>query len=873
MRERVRMLTVTIVIGGLLAAPAAAQPHVDATLRAGQGPGWLPGGTPGSTGRVELLVRLRDADAFARVEALGNRGVRVARAEGAPLRWRDWVLVRADARGVDALRASTAVRSLHVAPPAGRPPLDRSRMLLGVDGARGAAGVSDRLTGRGVVVADLDSHVDVFHPDFFYGDAGWFDWIDTDGDGAFTAGVDAVDLDRDGEASEAEVGRVLRGAHVDFYGNPTDPLTQPTFDPAVDWIYLDTDGDGERSFGAADGFDDDDPAFGEPLFVPDDVDRDGRLEPHERLVRLGGSKLRASYVRLAHPSLPAHDHVYRRGVDLSATPGDLTGGVYGYSDTLHATGVLGILAGGVNLPSRRFVGVAPDAELLNAFELGETDAARTMWTYMQEPDVILHEYVLWTRIPLDGSDVYSTLIDESTASGVAHVCPAGNIGGAGKHTEVALGAGETAERAFEIPADTRQVELSIHGVGEGELVVEVLDDAGGVYPLEERETAVPAGDGAVYGSGETTERSTQVRYGILVEVDTSAAWRLRVRAEGGPLTVHGFLADERSGFSRGAAWTDAVEASTVAAPATADACLSVGSVPAYTASEGPWYERAGVETALQVRDYSARGPRIDGAQRPHVVAPDNPWSALSHGDLFPSRPGIFVADLGSYAVFGGTSGAGPHAAGLAALLVQSGLRGADVVDRIVERSVVDPVAGEVPNDAYGHGRIHAASALDGVVDGAAPTITLRAEPAIARPGQTIRLIPEADDPDGDAVELRWDDAYDGAWDTEYGAVEPRTVSFSSEGRRRWKVRARDATGRVAEASVSVVVDDEPPPPPDAGVPADDAAVPMGDAGPGGDDGGGDGCGCHAAGRPGSSAPFAALALVGLVAARRSRRRR
>ena len=50
------------------------------------------------------------------------------------------------------------------------------------------------LTGKGMVIGNLDAGIDVFHPSFFRPDGGLYPWIDVDKNGSFDPGTDAVDL-------------------------------------------------------------------------------------------------------------------------------------------------------------------------------------------------------------------------------------------------------------------------------------------------------------------------------------------------------------------------------------------------------------------------------------------------------------------------------------------------------------------------------------------------------------------------------------------------------------------------------------------------------------------------------------------------------
>ncbi|MEM9862444.1 MAG: S8 family serine peptidase [Myxococcota bacterium] len=730
---------------------------------------------------------------------LGQQGISVARVEGRALRYGRWTVLHGDAEAIAALDAHPDVLAVRRFAPQGLPPLNRSAERLGLPDARGAAGAVEGWTGRGVTIADLDTHVDVFHPDFFRGDAGYFDWVDVDEDGRFSIGVDGIDLDGDGAIADEEIARLLTASLLSRIATPSETLRPRGFAPSIDWVYLDANGDRTRNFGAEEGFTDATPAFGEPVFVPDDVNGNGLLDASERLIRLGSSKFRAVYTRVDSPNAPFVERVYRNGVDLSQSPADVTGGVFGFADTEHATAVLGILAGGLALPNRRHVGIAPDAELINASEVGSDQ--RLVWALMEEPDIVLHEYVNWAGVELDGTDTTSMLIDESSDLGILHVCPAGNIGGRGKHIRFEVEDGE----AWKLPIRTEAtyLQLSLYARGEGAFHAELLFDDATFADLTEETISLRTDVADVFASGMSTVRQTQQRDVTLIPATDFPflpnGWSVRIRAEGGPLVVHGMLRDEE-GFASSSFWLNGTEDSTLAWPATADRCIAVGAVPAHTRDEGIWYH--GEEAAGEVRAYSARGPRIDGDIRPHVVAPDNPWTA----DTAFGRGGAH----GGYRVFGGTSGAGPHVAGLAALLLETGVTASTVFDQITASA---RPTGEVPNNDYGFGEIHVAAALGGAQDGDSPAISLAFDPPRVAAGETARLVLVAPD----ETEARWDDGYDGVWDTDFAPSASREWATEELGALRVKVRVRDGEGRYAEAAALLVVEAAPEPV-DAGVP-------------------------------------------------------
>lgn len=882
----------TLMIVTLVAAswprPAAAQPvrpYVDPGIRSalqagrdprGQGPAQIEGRIA-----VPVTITLAAEATAADLASLAQvPGVRLRLVEGRALHRGRLVPALTTAEGLERLARRPGVARLSAGVGRGPvPPLDHTTALVGVGAARRTWVGDQSLTGRGVLLADIDTSVEIFHPDFFAADGGAYDWLDVDADGALSPGVDAVDLDADGEADPDETLRVLTAEIYDYSYGMLREARPEGFSAGWDWLYADTDLDAERGFGPAAGFDEATPAYGEPLFIVDDLDGDDELDVGERLLRLATSRIRAVYVSSAYGRIT----VYRRGVDLIELPDAPLGqGAYGMPEAMHATGVLSIAAGGVPHRGRPLTGFAPEAEIVVAYEGGYDLVSAAIWALDEGADVVLHEYAPWTTVTLDGSDELSLLVDDSTEDGVVHVCPVGNTGGARKHAMATLAAPDgTAELTFEAPRWLRATytAASLHWrPGTVTARVTLVTPGGERHELDDDYAELSVdGTWARYWRVRSAGGTGMLHLEIWDGSDPMPAgdWRFEISVEGAgsDVVVHGYLMDDVSSWGQGVAWQWAIanDVSNIGLPSTATACLAVAASAGHEGSPAEWwFQSAEGEEQGEVRVYSGRGPRIDGLQKPDLIAPDNPFAA------FP-RWADYEIGQSTYWVFGGTSGAGPHVAGAALLLAQLEPEGGgrEIIETLLEGAAADALTGEVPNTAYGFGRVSLEGALGLPAGGGVPPVLALEAQGEVGPGAVVTVHPVVSDADGDAeaAQIRWDVGYDGTWDGAFAAVADLPVEISADlAGRRLPVAAevRDETGLLDRTALWIAVplpDGDADADVDADADADSDADADADAGPDADGEprpsfttAGGSCQCEAAGG-GRGAPRAIAALL------------
>jgi subtilisin family serine protease len=483
------------------------------------------------------------------------------------------------------------------------------------------------VTGRGRLVADFDTGIEYYHPAFFFADGDTLDWIDADQSGGLTMG-DAVDLNGNEAVDPGEALRYLEATGVSIYGN------SPTaYNPSFDWLYNDADDNMSRDYGPQ--FGEGQPGYGEPLFLTLDADGDDRLDPGERLVMLGTSKVRA---------VRGRDGLVReRGVDLLQAETDYWG---------HGTGVSGILCGG--WPGiHRLSGIAPECEMIHAVNDYTSEPPflvpmeeHLAWAATYQPDVFLIEDGEWIWEYMDGSSNVETMLNEYAADeDIIQVVPAGNLATGLMHTFF----GVPGPAGFRGSQSARVIWADLLWLEPDTPVIVLRVPGGASAALALTGTTQVIGAYEVYSAFSISPRGTR-RADVRIEHSVPGTslvglYRFEVTPGGTPgYDVHGFIIDDVSSWLTASFWDQVDRRFTVTWPATADSAISV-------AAYNP-------DGDGDINDFSGWGPRIDGRTDVDIAAPGSiVYSATRAGQ-------------GCYGAFGGTSAAGPHVAGAAVLMRQ-----------------------------------------------------------------------------------------------------------------------------------------------------------------------------------------------------------
>ncbi|UCF78738.1 MAG: S8 family peptidase [Candidatus Eiseniibacteriota bacterium] len=577
-------------------------------------------------------------------------------------------------------------------------------------------GLGEHLTGKGMVIADFDTGVDVFHPHFWRADGDTLQWLDVNSNDTFDPGVDGVDLNSNSSFDAGETLRFFDGEIYDpagTFGGGGISNNDGVFQSNWDWLYNDANGNGIRDYGRSAGFDESSPTYGELMFVLMDADSDLAVDPGEELVALNSCKIIAT--------LGSGTVERVRGVDLIDTEADSHG---------QGTAVSGILVGGVRGLSR-FCGIAPDAEIIVGNFFSDVSLATLLtWATARGADVVLYEGAGFVFEPLDGSTSGELLLD-AAADSILQVTPAGNLCRGYKHAQLSLAPSGSEDLTFTAPATYGGT--SLRYIWETLLWRTPSHDVTFSLTTPELLSATLLGDGSyqnigtyqVYSLRTTSPRGTaEFDIQIYRNAGVGGDWTLNVQSSSGSEEeVNTYIADNASSWAGGVEFTNFRSTDkTVCWPATADSAFTLAS---YSTRGYEGYSGTGGGSihpgALSA--FSSRGKRVDGVSIMEIASPGN-YDVYTSRSQYPSG-----SSLGAYRQFSGTSAAGPHVAACAAIVLQAspGFMPFEVKERITTSAARDTFTGPNYNDSWGYGKIR-------ILDAVAPAIFVAEQTVPVSPG-------------------------------------------------------------------------------------------------------------------------------------------
>jgi subtilisin family serine protease len=526
-------------------------------------------------------------------------------------------------------------------------------------------------TGKGILIADFDTGIDLMHPAFFFPDGDTLEWIDVNRNGSFDAGIDGIDKNENENIDGDELLNFVSAF------SPPDQDVPPEYTPSLDWLYNDINNNQNRDFGAG-LFLESDATYGEPLYIIMDTNNNDVLNTGEKLVALNTCKVRKVF--------DSDGTIRTRGIDLIHNSGDYYG---------HGTPVCGILAGGV-AGVHQYAGIAPDAEILMGTNVYIDDPPfiQTMeifapWAANEGADIMLYEDGEWIWQYMDGSSPLETMINDFAAQGIIQVVPAGNLAGGGMHTSANVSGNGSNLASFTVVSNRNQRKIWGDFLWLGEknaFSFDLSDPAGNRILLSGDGNFQTLGNYEIYSYLSRSTRGTN-RFDYLVWGKTQAIQGkftfIVTNNFQSDIHYHAYIVDDKSSWTGNTRWDNANDQGTVTWPATADSAITV-------AGYNPNIEQQSLNS------FSGRGARLDGKGLVDIGAPGSTVRTTARHSKY-----------GGYQSFGGTSSAVPHVAGAIALLLQGDpdITSGEVRSSLNKSADQQYIYGSLPNDEWGYGRL------------------------------------------------------------------------------------------------------------------------------------------------------------------------
>ncbi|MFC1693468.1 S8 family serine peptidase [Candidatus Latescibacterota bacterium] len=538
------------------------------------------------------------------------------------------------------------------------------------------------INGDGIIVTNVDTGIDIYHPGFFHPDGGKYEWIDVNSTGAFENGIDAVDLNNNGFPDNGES---LRFFDASF----SDPLglmerTGDVYDADIDWLYNDRNGNGVRDFGPDAGFNEKDPSYGELFFIITDMTGNNRLDPGETLTALGTSRIIATFDKKGK---------HFRGIDLFESEGDSTN---------HGTGACGIVGGQV--PGRRLVGMAPGVEFISV-DRQDTDMIEgILWARDMGTDIIMYEFGSWVFEFLDGTSDIEVLIGDLYDEGIHQFTASGNLTGPArkKHSVLLIQPADEDTLNFSVP-ESGITNVYISLLWRGELPDPSIKLTYGIYSVNitgKSNHPSPLGNYSVFSGIDVSPVKYTNRMDILITSKTAIQGDMSfviTNKTGTSIEIDAYVTDDKTVWMYGTQFKNHLtDDGTICSPGTAEKGITVGA-----------YDPRGTRNIRgDLNDFSSWGKTIDGRRAVDITAPGTLVYSLTSHDAVGGQPGGYID-------YGGTSASLPHVVGCAALVLQAspGISPDELSSILLNGAQADKFTGIIPNDKWGFGKLRVYDSL------------------------------------------------------------------------------------------------------------------------------------------------------------------
>lgn len=403
----------------------------------------------------------------------------------------------------------------------------------------------------------------------------------------------------------------------------------------------------------------------------------------------------------------------------------------------HGTHVAGIIAGnGSALPSKKYMGMAPEADLI-VIKGGEgtfsTSRIIDGITYLQNlantlgKPIVLNMSLGSQFGPHDGTRSYEIAVDNFTSSspGRAVVISAGNDNGANLHNKMSLAANATTSISFVVPAGTTGTDVfqyRLYTKDNNAVSATITAPAAGgslTANAGESKDGLVITDSFAVHLVNLVETPNNNRYvDLYVErngtnrISPAGTWTLAITNNTtNTLAIDGWLYYKNTSFSS----TSLVGGNSdylVASPGNANSAITVASF----AGRNTWYSNAaaGAYTFPTTRidsisTFSSRGPRRDEVLKPEITANGEAViSCLSSNAT--SFANTSITDIGLYVKDQGTSMSAPVTAGAIALLFQANPAATisqikNYITSTANKTAMTELTGATPNPTWGYGKL------------------------------------------------------------------------------------------------------------------------------------------------------------------------